>query len=81
MRLIGLLSDAQETHGYLSHDTLRSLAKRANVPLHPARWSWSRRAPTCWPSPRTWSGSSATSPAASACPAASARRRQWTENL
>jgi NADH:ubiquinone oxidoreductase subunit F (NADH-binding)/NADH:ubiquinone oxidoreductase subunit E len=34
MRLIGLLNDAQREHGFLSHDTLRALAKRANVPLH-----------------------------------------------
>jgi formate dehydrogenase beta subunit len=34
MRLIGLLNDAQHTHGYLSQDTLRALAKQANVPLH-----------------------------------------------
>ena len=34
MRLIGLLNDAQAQHGYLSQDTLRQLAKEANVPLH-----------------------------------------------
>src|SRR5438034_11115127 len=34
MRLIGLLRDAQATHGYLSADTLRALAREANVPLH-----------------------------------------------
>jgi NADH:ubiquinone oxidoreductase subunit F (NADH-binding)/NADH:ubiquinone oxidoreductase subunit E len=34
MRLIGLLNDAQAKHGYLSQDTLRELAKQANVPLH-----------------------------------------------
>jgi formate dehydrogenase beta subunit len=34
MRLIGLLNDAQRKHGYLSQDTLRELAKRANIPLH-----------------------------------------------
>jgi NADH:ubiquinone oxidoreductase subunit F (NADH-binding)/NADH:ubiquinone oxidoreductase subunit E len=34
MRLIGLLNDAQTRHGYLSRDTLRGLAKDANVPLH-----------------------------------------------
>ena len=36
--------------------------------------SWTRT-PTCWTWPRTWSGSSATSPAASASLAASAPRR------
>jgi len=34
MRLIGLLNDAQDTHGYLGQDTLRDLARRATVPLH-----------------------------------------------
>src|SRR5947207_13448651 len=34
MRLIGLLSAAQEEHGFLSPDTLRGLAREANVPLH-----------------------------------------------
>ena len=34
MRLIGLLTEAQVERGFLSPDTLRSLAKRANVPLH-----------------------------------------------
>src|SRR5918911_582368 len=34
MRLIGLLSRAQEEHGFLSPDTLRRLAREANVPLH-----------------------------------------------
>ena len=34
MRLIGLLNAAQRKHGYLSQDTLRALAKEANVPLH-----------------------------------------------
>ncbi|HJZ59645.1 MAG TPA: NADH-ubiquinone oxidoreductase-F iron-sulfur binding region domain-containing protein [Gemmataceae bacterium] len=34
MRLIGLLSDAQQKHGYLSQQTLRVLAREANVPLH-----------------------------------------------
>jgi NADH:ubiquinone oxidoreductase subunit F (NADH-binding)/NADH:ubiquinone oxidoreductase subunit E len=34
MRLIGLLSRAQEEHGHLSPDTLRRLAREANVPLH-----------------------------------------------
>src|SRR5436190_833989 len=34
MRLIGLLNATQERHGYLSQDTLRALAKEANVPLH-----------------------------------------------
>ena len=34
MRLIGLLNDAQREHGFLSKDTLRALAKLANVPLH-----------------------------------------------
>ena len=34
MRLIGLLNAAQQRHGYLSRDTLRALAKEANVPLH-----------------------------------------------
>jgi NADH:ubiquinone oxidoreductase subunit F (NADH-binding)/NADH:ubiquinone oxidoreductase subunit E len=34
MRLIGLLNAAQQKHGYLSQDTLRALAKEANVPLH-----------------------------------------------
>src|SRR6478752_7134782 len=34
MRLIGLLTRAQQQHGYLGQDTLRELAKEANVPLH-----------------------------------------------
>ena len=34
MRLIGLLNAAQKRHGYLSQDTLRALAKEANVPLY-----------------------------------------------
>src|SRR3954468_15845974 len=34
MRLIGLLRAAQEEHGFLSEDTLRRLAREANVPLH-----------------------------------------------
>jgi NADH:ubiquinone oxidoreductase subunit F (NADH-binding)/NADH:ubiquinone oxidoreductase subunit E len=34
MRLIGLLTDAQHEHGYLSRDTLRGVARDANVPLH-----------------------------------------------
>jgi formate dehydrogenase/NADH-quinone oxidoreductase subunit F len=34
MRLIGLLTAAQEEHGFLSPDTLRALAREANVPLH-----------------------------------------------
>ena len=33
MRLIGLLNAAQEKHGYLSQDTLRT-GEEANVPLH-----------------------------------------------
>jgi NADH:ubiquinone oxidoreductase subunit F (NADH-binding)/NADH:ubiquinone oxidoreductase subunit E len=34
MRLIGLLNAAQQRHGFLSPDTLRALAKEANVPLY-----------------------------------------------
>ena len=34
MRLLGLLNDAQRKHGYLSQDTLRVLAREANVPIH-----------------------------------------------
>ena len=34
MKLIGLLTAAQDEHGYLSRDTLHALAKAANVPLH-----------------------------------------------
>src|SRR5256885_14734419 len=34
MRLIPLLTDVQHEHGYLSEETLRALAKKANVPLH-----------------------------------------------
>src|SRR4051812_10919874 len=34
MRLICLFNAPQEKHGYLSQETLRQLAKNANVPLH-----------------------------------------------
>jgi len=34
MRLIGLLHEAQEKHGFLGRDVLHALAREANVPLH-----------------------------------------------
>ena len=34
MRLIPLLTAAQEKHGHLSEPVLRDLARTANVPLH-----------------------------------------------